>query len=112
MDKSTLTDILLKNVVKLTYIKKNGELRPMFCTKSKLVLNSFEGQTILGFKKPSGGPSYEIALTDNIIVWDLEKRAFRTIQAERVTVDEVVPEDEYYKTLVDRAAGLGKGAGE
>lgn len=112
MDKTTLNDLLLKNVLKITYIKKNGEVRPMTCTKSKLVLNSFEGENILGYRKPKGAPIYDIAATDNIIVWDIEKRDYRTVQAARVTVDEVFPQEDYYESLVDRSVGFGKGAGE
>ena len=109
MDKTTLNDILLNNVVRITYIKKNGETRPMLCTKSKLILNSFEGQTVLGYRKPKGAPIYDIAATDNIIVWDIEKKDFRTIQAARVTIDEQYPQEDYYEALVSKSADLGDG---
>lgn len=107
MDKTDLNNLLLNNIVQLTYVKKSGELRPMYCTKSKMVLNSFEGQTVLGYRKPTGAPLYDIAATDNIIVWDLEKKAFRTIQAARVTVDEVTPEEDFYEALVAESVGFG-----
>lgn len=109
MEKALLNDILLKNVVRLTYIKKNGEHRPMYCTKSQLILNSFEGQTVLGFRKPKGEPHYDINATDNLIVWDLEKKDFRTIQAARVTIDETTPEADFYKVLVEESIGFGRG---
>lgn len=100
MNKSVLEKQLLNNVVQLTYIKKSGEHREMLCTKSKKILNSFEGQTILGFTPPKGRPKYDIELTDNIIVWDLEKRGFRTIAAAHTMINEVIPEEEYYEELV------------
>lgn len=72
-----------------------------------MILNSFEGETVLGFRKPKHSLGYDISQTDNVIVWDLEKRDYRTIQAERVTLDEVVPEEKFYKALQDDAIDFG-----
>lgn len=103
MNKGLLQSQLLENVVQLTYIKKNGERREMRCTKSNLILNSFEGKTILGFTPPKFGPKYNVDATDNLIVWDLEAKDYRTIAAERVTVNKLVSEEEFYKALRDRS---------
>ena len=107
MDKGLLQSQLLENVVKLTYTKKNGERRNMTCTKSNLILNSFEGQTILGFNPPKSQPKYNIDATDNLIVWDLEKKDYRTVMAERVMVNELIPEGKFYDALVEQAVGFG-----
>lgn len=106
MNKSLLQSQLLDNVVQLTYVKKNGERREMTCTKSDRILNSFEGQTILGFTPPKSSPKYNIDATDNLIVWDLDKQAYRTIAAERVTVNKLVPDEKFYEQLVGRATNL------
>lgn len=107
MNKGQLQSQLLENVVQLTYVKKNGERREMKCTKSDMILNSFEGQTILGFTPPKSSPKYNVDATDNLIVWDLEQRDYRTIAAERVTVNAVIPQEKFYEVLVEQSVGFG-----
>lgn len=84
MLKSALNDLLLKNVATLQYQKQDGTVREVFCTKSPELLLSFEGKTILGFWQPKNGPRYNIDATDNLLVWDLEARDYRTLNAPRV----------------------------
>ena len=105
MNKGILQSQLLENVVQLTYIKKNGERREMTCTKSNMILNSFEGQTILGFNPPTSPPKYNIDATDNLIVWDLEAKDYRTITAARTVVNNLVPEEKFYEQLVEQSVG-------
>lgn len=106
MNKSLLQSQLLENIVELTYIKKNGERREMRCTKSNRILNSFEGQTVLGFTPPKSTPKYNVDATDNLIVWDLDARDYRTIAAERVTVNNLVPDEKFYEAMVERTTKL------
>ena len=84
MLKSALNELLLKNVVTLQYQKKDGSVREVFCTKSPELLLSFEGKTLLGFWQPKNGPRYNIDATDNLLVWDLDNRDYRTLTASRV----------------------------
>lgn len=107
MTKGLLQTQLLENVVRLTYVKKNGERREMTCTKSDMILNSFEGQTILGFTPPKSPPKYNVDATDNLIVWDLDKRDYRTIKAANVTVNDLIPQDKFYEQLVEQSVGFG-----
>ena len=79
----------------------------MTCTKSDMILNSFEGQTVLGFTPPKSPPRYNIDATDNLIVWDLEAKDYRTIAAERVIVNELVPQEKFYRALVEQSVGFG-----
>lgn len=107
MNKGLLQSQLLENVVQLTYIKKNGERREMTCTKSDMILNSFEGQTVLGFNPPKSPPRYNIDATDNLIVWDLEAKDYRTITAARTVVNDLIPEEKFYDQLVEQSIGFG-----
>lgn len=84
MLKGPLNDLLLKNVVTLQYQKQDGTVREIFCTKSPELLLSFEGKSLLGFWQPKNSPRYNIDATNNILVWDLEARDYRTVNASRV----------------------------
>ena len=86
-----------------------------------MILNSFEGQTILGFNPPKSPPKYNIDATDNLkesaierpytdatdnlIVWDLEAKDYRTITAARTVVNNLVPEEKFYEQLVEQSVG-------
>lgn len=84
MLKGPLNDLLLKNVVTLQYQKQDGTVREIFCTKAPELLLSFEGKSLLGFWQPKNSPRYNIDATDNILVWDLDARDYRTVNASRV----------------------------
>ena len=70
-----------------------------------MILNSFEGQTILGFNPPKSPPTYNIDATDNLIVWDLEAKDYRTITAAKTVVNNLVPEEKFYEQLVEQSVG-------
>lgn len=86
MTKTALDRLLLENVVTLSYKKQNGQVREMNCTKSAELLQSFEGQAMLGYVQPKHSPRYNIDATDNLIVWDIDAKDYRTVTASRATV--------------------------
>lgn len=80
MNKEELIDILNNNFVRLTFIKKDGTKREMFCTRDIKLLQ--ENHKRYKYVEPSGkGLSYDISKTDYIIVWDVENKGWRTINA-------------------------------
>lgn len=84
MTKSALNELLISNVATLQYQKQDGTVREIFCTRCPELLFSFEGKAFLGFWFPKSGPRYNIEATDNLLVWDIEKRDYRTLNAKRV----------------------------
>lgn len=105
MLKSDLDRLLLENVVTLSYRKQDGAVRDMVCTKSAELLQSFEGENLLGFTQPKHSPRYNIDATDNIIVWDIEAKSYRTVAAARATVKETLPGGKYRELLIKNKLG-------
>lgn len=86
-----LEKLLRDNVVQVLFIKRtNGMPRNMLCTTNRELLNSQMGLRYLGFTPPKGGPRYDAHAVNNIIVWDIHKRAFRTICCDDVVVERVM----------------------
>lgn len=80
MDKETLIEILNKKFVRLAFIKKDGTKREMFCTRYIKTLQ--DNPKRYDYVEPTGkGLSYDITKTDYIVVWDIEKCGWRTINA-------------------------------
>lgn len=105
MDKASLDRLLLENVVTLSYQKQDGTKRDMVCTKSAELLQSFEGESLLGYVQPKHSPRYNINMTDNIIVWDIEARGYRTVSASRAVVKETLSGKKYRELLIKNVLG-------
>lgn len=100
MIKSQLDKMLLANVVTLQYQKQNGQRRTMVCTKCPELLLSFEGKSILGFWQPKNSPRYNIDATNNLLVWDIEKRDYRTVECSRAIVKNSIPGEKYRELVM------------
>lgn len=95
-----LNSLLLDNVVKLEFVKKStGETRVMNCTKAYDLLNSAEGVNILKYFKPKGSPSYNLNEHNNVIVWDIDKKDYRTVSCNNVKILEVMPQEKFLAIL-------------
>lgn len=105
MIKSELNRLLLENVVTLTYQKQDGTKRDIICTKCADLLQTFEGETILGYVQPKHSPRYNIDATDNIIVWDIEAKGYRTVAAARAIVKEKLSGKKYRELLIKNVLG-------
>ena len=71
---ATLKEDLSSGIVKLTFEKKNGELREMRCTTNQ---NLFE----YNFKGDTRKRNPESTV---VSVWDVDKNEFRSFDSERV----------------------------
>lgn len=105
MLKSELDRLLLENVVTLNYTKQDGQTREMVCTKSAELLQSFEGEAFLGYFQPKSSPKYNINATDNIIVWDINARNYRTVAAARAKVKGTIPGRKFREILIKEKVG-------
>lgn len=76
--------MLADSICAFRYRKLDGEIRNILCTCDWDFLNSFEGATQFKFVPPTQSPVYDVDATENIIVWDIEKMAWRTIKASNV----------------------------
>lgn len=95
-----LDEILLENVVELSFVKKtDGSIRNMVCTKSYSLLNSVEGINKLGYVKPKGNVTYDLKAANNLVVWDIDKKNYRTVSCDTVTVKNVIPKEQYLAFL-------------
>lgn len=103
MSPTLLNEMLLHNVVGLTFIKKDGSTRIMNCTKSYDLLSSFEGRTFLKYTEPKGEPQN---LPDNqLTVWDVDVMGFRRVNCDTVNIDSVIPDENFRKMLIDKFVG-------
>ena len=102
MNPNTLDTILLSNVVDLTFTKRDGSTRRMFCTKSYNLLSSFEGENFLRYKAPRNG-SQRMA-PDQLTVWDIDTQDFRRINCGDVQIESIIPDEEFRKMLVEKYA--------
>lgn len=99
MTSAELDKLLLENVVYLKFIKKDGTARNMLCTKSYLLLSSPEGINKLGYRPPSHGARYDTISHNNSIVWDIDKKDYRTVSCDNITVLEVFQDVQYLSKL-------------
>lgn len=98
-----LNEMLLHNVVGLTFIKKDGSTRIMNCTKSYELLSSFEGKTFLKYVEPKGEPKN--LPDDQLTVWDIDVAGFRRVNCESVNIDSVIPVENFRKMLIEKFIG-------
>ena len=98
-----LDEMLLHNVVGLTFIKKDGSTRIMNCTKSYSLLSSFEGRTFLKYQEPKGPPRN---LPNNLLtVWDIDVMGYRRINCDTVNIESVIPDENFRKMLIEKFVG-------
>lgn len=102
MKSTDLDAILLDNVVLLHFIKKTtGMQRTILCTKSKALLTSQVGLTVLKYRPPKQQPLYSPEAYNNSIVWDLEKMDYRTVSCDNAVILEIIPDMEYLARLTE-----------
>ena len=91
--KESLTELLNKNVVELTFQKRtDGTPRRMLCTNNKLLLNSMAGKIALGFKPPKGvGLKYSPLSKGLVVTWDLFWQDYRQISIRTARVVTAIP---------------------
>lgn len=92
--------MLLNGVLTLSFIKKDGSLRTMTCTKSAALLSSFEGRTFLKYKEPRG-PKRNIP-PNLIVVWDIDEQGFRTINCNSVEILSTISIEDFRKILIEK----------
>lgn len=91
MSKTALT-AALQNVLKLTFVKKDGTTREMTCTQNREFLNANAEK--LSYTEPKGSREAKDGYT---IVWDLIKEGWRTVNVDSVEILETIPCAEYVK---------------
>lgn len=90
--KQHLQKLLRNNVVALSFIKKTtGFRRQMLCTINRQFLRDFA--EILGYTEPTYRK--DTTGTNYIIVWDLEKENWRTVNAATTRIIDIMSFDDY-----------------
>jgi hypothetical protein len=79
---SQLRDALNDHVLKVKFLKINGEERTMICTLSDSIVNFVPQQNM-----PAA-----VAETGNVVVWDLDAGDWRSFHADRVYRVSLVPD--------------------
>jgi|LakMenEpi03Aug12_release.lakeMendotaPanAssembly.Ray.scaffolds.fasta_scaffold3635422_1 hypothetical protein len=84
IEKNKLTELLQKKYVRVTFTKTNGAQRKMTCTLHEDVVVPYEPKTERKRDKKEN---------DNlVVVWDVEKSAFRSFKLDSVINYEVLEE--------------------
>lgn len=108
---SSLAAALSTNVVELKFSRRRPKSnlsshRRMLCTLDYTLLNSEKGASILNFKPASGSGSYVPAAKGLIVVWDILKQDWRTVNTESCniisTISTANPEEfwKYFNTSI------------
>lgn len=103
--KARLTTLLKTNVIKFLYTKKDGEKRILWGTACRDILDTDAAADLYKFVKPTGQLPYDITKTNNIIVWDLEKDAWRTVNCLRAKVLVAIPADVFIQRMTRAELG-------
>lgn len=94
--KQHLTKLLRNNVVALSFVKKTTNLRrDMLCTINRQFLR--DNAYVLGFKEPHSRK--DMTGTNYIIVWDLDKEDWRTINAASTRILDIMSFDDYMESI-------------
>jgi hypothetical protein len=82
-----LKNELLDGKAVVNFVKKNGEIRQMFCTRNwKIVAEKFDN-----YVEPSQEKKHKV--TTNIVVWDIEKRDYRSIIPDSIQSYEIIKDN-------------------
>lgn len=103
MNHTELDNILRDKVAEVVFIKKtNGRIRRMLCTKSFDLLNSPFGRAHLGYYVPQTEPKYDTEGHNNLIVWDIERRDFRTVSCDTAKITNVLSIEAFKESILER----------
>lgn len=106
MKREYLVEELLNNVLVLHFNRrrnpKKGQIRRMICTKSANILESTQGRFNLNFRNPKfGGPNFNEAEHNVIVVWDILRQDYRLVPCESVVIEQIIPESEFWEFYND-----------
>lgn len=101
MQRAELYNLLLNNVLVLSFIKKTeprkGWIRNMICTKSNKILSSLQGRINLNFRNPKyGGPVFNEVEHNVVVVWDILMQDYRVVPCESVNILSIIQEDFFW----------------
>lgn len=92
--------LLRENVVQVYFRKRTtGKGRHMVCTACRKFLNSRYGKTRLKFRKPTQALRYYPHAYNNVIVWDLQKKDWRTVCCDMAIVERVQTPEQWRRSL-------------
>lgn len=108
---SSLAGSLTNNVVELRFSRRRPKqnistIRRMLCTLDFNLLNSEKGIKILNFKTPKSSVSYNTQNKGLIVVWDILKQDWRTVNTESCQIISTIstnPPDtfwEYFESTI------------
>lgn len=108
---SSLANALSNNVVELKFSRRRPKqniaaTRRMLCTLDFNLLNSEKGFKVLNFKIPNSSSTYNTQNKGLIVVWDILKQDWRTVNTESCqiisTITSTPPETfwEYFETTI------------
>ena len=87
-NRDELTSILTKNVVRITFTKKDGTSRDMICTLREDILSAFTPQETEQTEKKTRKMNPDV-----LAVWDVEKKAWRSFRVDSVEFIKIDGED-------------------
>jgi hypothetical protein len=114
---SSLVAALSNNVVELVFHRRRPKLglpenRRMLCTLNYDILRSENGRTILNFKEASGTSAYNPQQKGLVVVWDILKQDWRTVNTESCKIISTIPAlppetfwDYFNKIILPMSAG-------
>lgn len=93
---SSLSSALSNNVVELKFSRRRpkqnvSSIRRMLCTLDFNLLNGEKGLSILNFKPPASNTSYNTSNKGLIVVWDILKQDWRTVNTESCQIISTIP---------------------
>ena len=108
---SSLASALAGGVVELKFSRRRPKqniplTRRMLCTLDFNLLNSEKGSKILNFKTPNSSTTYNTQNKGLIVVWDILKQDWRTVNTESCQIISTIPTTppdafwEYFETTI------------
>lgn len=97
-----LQGLLKNNICDVFFLRRRPERSPgrpafrqILCTNSREILNSYNGQTVLGFKQP-GPKQINEAIHNVVVTWDIMMQDHRNISMEYCYLIKAIPADDNF----------------
>lgn len=100
---NSLKSLLLQNVAEIRFQRRvnvpgSTTFRRMWCTNSSTLLNSFNGKTVLNYRPPSRGYTYDVTGKNLIVTWDILMQDYRNVSMDNCDLLRSIPaNDEFWK---------------
>ena len=100
MTVSSLTDLLLNNVLDVKFVRRHPKgdsvVRRMLCTKSFELLNSVNGRVVLNYKPPKKQKQLNEEKNAAVVVWDIIMQDYRVVPVDSMQVINKIAADDTF----------------